>query len=281
MKGALEVENLSPALAMALGHVLTHFPIHRRLEAVLDREGAALDEKVLFERRQTRNACKYFDKLGIILRVNIGVCDLDLGRAQQIALYVRVVEARMIEAHGHGPEKPVEIDQSTTGSRIVKIGAATFFQIDNDLKTVEQNMIAQHVEHTRRVDRFFIFALTQTRPRSASRLREHGRHTHPLRVAFGTDLVNRCGDALLLLLPERISFVGRLFQSGVVVRHFRVVGNVALDVAVQKIALFQPQRLTPLNEPFHLCRVNGAEFIQVGSRDPFGDLFQTVMVRRS
>src|SRR5256885_15687892 len=52
-------------------------------------------------------------------------------------------------------------------------------------------MIAQHVEHTRRIDRFFIFALTQTRPRGAGRLGEHGRHTHPLRVAFARELVNR------------------------------------------------------------------------------------------
>src|SRR5947207_1126845 len=97
----------------------------------------------------------------------------------------------MIKSDRHRAEETVKIDQPMTVGRVVKIRAAALFLIEDNFKTVEQNMIAQHVEHTRRIDSFFIFALTQTRPRRAGRLGEHGRHTHPLRLAVGADLVNR------------------------------------------------------------------------------------------
>src|ERR1700704_5586161 len=98
----------------------------------------------------------------------------------------------MIKPDRHRAEETVEVDQTLTVGRVVKIRAAALFLIEDNLKAIEQNMVPQHVEHTRRIDSFFIFALTQTRPRSASRLGEHGRHTHLLRVAFGAELVNRC-----------------------------------------------------------------------------------------
>ena len=62
---------------------------------------------------------------------------------------------------------------------------------------------------------------------------------------------------LLLLRPERVLFRSRFGQRGIILSHFGVVGEVALHVAVQQIALFQAQRLAPGSEPFQFGRVNG------------------------
>src|SRR5437763_17032590 len=112
----------------------------------------------------------------------------------------------MIESDGHRPEKSVKVDQAMAIGRVVKIRAATLFQIENDLEPVEQNVLAEHVQNARGGDRFPILALTQTRPRSAGRLGEHGRHTHPLRLAVGADLVNRTRVASYYLAPQREFF---------------------------------------------------------------------------
>src|SRR5437660_11060096 len=72
-----------------------------------------------------------------------------------------------------------------------EIGTAAFLEIEDNLETVEQNVLAERVENTRRGDRFPVFTFAQTRPRGAGRLGEHGRHTHPLRLAVAADLVNR------------------------------------------------------------------------------------------
>src|SRR2546430_13712953 len=76
-----------------------------------------------------------------------------------------------------------------------EIGAAALFLVEHDLKSIEQNVLAERVENTRRGDRFPVFTFAQTRPRGAGRLGEHGRHTHPLRVAFAAELVNRTPTA--------------------------------------------------------------------------------------
>src|SRR3954454_3941768 len=97
----------------------------------------------------------------------------------------------MIKSNRHRSEKTVEIDQAVPVCGVDQIGAAAFFQIDNDFESIEQNMLAQRIQDMRWRNRLAIFTFAQTRPRRASRLGEHGRHTHPLRVAFAAELVNR------------------------------------------------------------------------------------------
>src|SRR5438046_9693 len=97
----------------------------------------------------------------------------------------------MIKANRERAEETIEIDQAMAVRSVHQVRAAALFLIENNLEAIEQNMVPQHVEHARRIDSFSIFALTQTRPRRPGRLGEHGRHTHPLRLAVAADLVNR------------------------------------------------------------------------------------------
>src|SRR5947209_13091271 len=105
------MQDLSPALAATRGHVLAHLPIHRRLQAVLDRERAAFDEEIAIERGITGNAHESLDELRVLLRVDIGVRDLCFRRAEQFLLNFGVVEVGMIEPYRHRPEEAVEVDQ--------------------------------------------------------------------------------------------------------------------------------------------------------------------------
>ena len=89
MKRLAEMQNLGAAFTATGSHVLAHFPIHRGLERVLDRERAAFDEEIALERRQTSDARKRFDKFRVAFRINIRVRDLDLRGAQEIGLHLR------------------------------------------------------------------------------------------------------------------------------------------------------------------------------------------------
>src|SRR5438309_12047932 len=87
--------------------------------------------------------------------------------------------------------------------------------------------------------------------------------------------------SLLLLRPERVLFRSRFDQRGIVLSHFCVVGEVALHVAVQQIALFQAQCLAPCSEPLQLRCVNGPPLINGWRYDRFGSFLETVMIGRS
>ena len=192
MERLAEMQNLGSAFAAAGGHVLAHFPIHRGLERVLDRERAAFDQEHALERRHPDHAPVGVEKTGVAFRINVGICDLDLGRAQEIGLYLRLVEMRMIEPDRVGAEKAVEIDQLPIVRRVVKIRTFALVEIDHDPKTVEQDMLGDLPEHGRfRFGIGFLARTDATARRSAGRLGEHGWHTHPLRVVGGEILVNR------------------------------------------------------------------------------------------
>ena len=84
VKGVTEMQDLRPAFAASCRHVLAHLPVHRGLERVLDRKRAAFDEEIAVERRQAGDAREGLDKFGVVLRVDIGVRDLDLRGARTI-----------------------------------------------------------------------------------------------------------------------------------------------------------------------------------------------------
>src|SRR2546427_8511639 len=52
VKCMTKMQDLGSAFAVTSSHVLPHFPIHRCLQTILDRERAALDKKVALQRRQ-------------------------------------------------------------------------------------------------------------------------------------------------------------------------------------------------------------------------------------
>ena len=55
----------------------------------------------------------------------------------------------MIVANRERAEKSVEIDQPRVARRIIYIRAAALLEIDDDLKTIEQNMLLDRVEERR------------------------------------------------------------------------------------------------------------------------------------
>src|SRR5437773_10569183 len=50
VKCVTKMQHLCATLAVTSSHVLADFPIHRCLQTILDRERAALDKKIAFER---------------------------------------------------------------------------------------------------------------------------------------------------------------------------------------------------------------------------------------
>ena len=112
VKRVAEMQHLGAALAATSSHVLAHFPIHRGLQTILDRKRAALDKQITPQRRQPDDALKRRHKFSVAVRIDIRVSDLHLRRAQKVALYLRIIEVRMVESDRHRSEKSVEIDQS-------------------------------------------------------------------------------------------------------------------------------------------------------------------------
>src|ERR1700694_3086232 len=104
MESVTEMQYLGAALAITRGHVLAHFPIHRRLQTIFDRERAAFDEQVALKRRQSHHARKRVDKLSVAFGINVRVRDFYFGRAQEIALHILSIEIGMVEPDRHGTE---------------------------------------------------------------------------------------------------------------------------------------------------------------------------------
>src|SRR5439155_25359937 len=111
-KCVTEMQHLSAALRVTSGHVLAHFPIHRRFQTILDRKRAALDKQITPQRRQPDDALERRHKFGVAVRIDIRVSDLHLCRTKKVALYLRTIEVRMVESDRHRSEESVEIDQS-------------------------------------------------------------------------------------------------------------------------------------------------------------------------
>ena len=159
VKRVSKMQNLRAALPMTGRHVLANFPIHRRFQTIFDRKRAAFDKQIAFQRAQTDHALERFHKFGVAFRVNIRVRDFDFRRTQKIALNFGLVEVRMIKSDWHRAEESVEIDEPFARHGVVQIGAATFVEIDDDLETIEQNVLLDRFENTCRRYRFWFFAL--------------------------------------------------------------------------------------------------------------------------
>src|SRR5262249_161701 len=99
------------------------------------------------------------------------------------------------------------------GRAIEKVGAVTLFQIDDDLEPIEQDVFVEHAQNARGSDSFPPFALTQTRPRLAGRLGEHGRHTHPLIVISAQNAVNRRRTRDYFFAPKTAFFSAVAFAN--------------------------------------------------------------------
>ena len=73
-----EMDDLRATFAMTGSDVLANLPIHRSLEGVLDRERAAINEKVAGQFRQRDDARERFDERGKLRRVHIRIGNLHL-----------------------------------------------------------------------------------------------------------------------------------------------------------------------------------------------------------
>src|SRR6185436_9212779 len=97
MKSASEMQNLRAAFAVTCGHVLPDFPIHRGFQTILHRKSAAVDEQVTLERWQTDDTLEGRYEFSVTSRINIRVGNLHFRRAQQIALYLRIIEIWVVK----------------------------------------------------------------------------------------------------------------------------------------------------------------------------------------
>ena len=69
--------------------------------------------------------------------------------SDQIALNRRIIKIGMIESDRVRSEKSVKIDQWFIGDGVIQIGAPTLVEIDNDLETIEQDMLLDLFENFR------------------------------------------------------------------------------------------------------------------------------------
>src|SRR5947209_19229758 len=98
----------------------------------------------------------------------------------------------MVESDRHRSKKTVQIDQSPVAISIIKIGALTLFQIENDPESIQQDVLLQTFEKLQGslgFPAFFVFCSAAGLRRN--RLGERGRHTHPLIVIARAISVNR------------------------------------------------------------------------------------------
>src|SRR5262245_966795 len=121
MESASEMQHLRAAFAVPRGHVLPYFPIHRRFQTILHGQRAAVDEQITLERRQTDDALKRRDKFSVTSRINIRVGNLHFRRAQQIALYLRIIEMWVVKPDGRGSKEAVEIDEAAIIDSVLQI----------------------------------------------------------------------------------------------------------------------------------------------------------------
>jgi len=98
---------------------------------------------------------------------------------------------RVIKAHCQRAKETIQIDQAMTGSGVVQIGPAAFFQLDDDFKTVQQDMLLELMQHMRGVNVISFFAPNRAALRSRRRLGEDRWDTHLSIIAVVPSLVNR------------------------------------------------------------------------------------------
>src|SRR3954469_3571240 len=97
----------------------------------------------------------------------------------------------MVEGDRSRAEKSVEIDQTMAVRGIVEVRSPTLFQVDDNTKAVEQNVLLETLKNAGRVHVFPVVLCSCSAP-TGGRFGEHGRHTHPLRVVSAAQVVNRC-----------------------------------------------------------------------------------------
>ena len=94
--------------------ILADLPVERRLECVLDAEGAAFDEEhMLVERRRNGQTGERLDELGHVRRINVGVRRLVDGDVGQFLAKLRRIEARMVVSDWAGREVREKIEDSS------------------------------------------------------------------------------------------------------------------------------------------------------------------------
>ncbi len=129
------------------------------MSVVFNRKRTAFDEEVTLERFHSCDTLKSLDKTRVTFRINIRIRDLDLRRTQQIALHIFLFEVWMVVANRERAEKPVEVDQARVARGIIYIRATAFLEIDDDLKTIEQNMLLDRSKNVGCGNRFLFLAL--------------------------------------------------------------------------------------------------------------------------
>ena len=82
MEGALEMDNLRAALAFAGSEVFAHLPIHCGFEGIFDRQSAAFNKKITFQRGPAHDSSKRLNEGGVLYAIDVGVGELHLGGDQ-------------------------------------------------------------------------------------------------------------------------------------------------------------------------------------------------------
>ena len=143
VEGALEMDDLGPALAASGGEVLPDLPVHGGLEGVLDGQGAAFDEEVTVQRRHADHARERLDEGGVLDGINVRIGHFDLGGGEQVGLDFRAVEVGMVEADGLRGVKAVEVNQFPAGGGVNEVRAVAAGEVEDELEAIHQDVLLE------------------------------------------------------------------------------------------------------------------------------------------
>src|SRR5262249_32390994 len=138
-----EMQDFCAAFAASGCQVFPHLPIHRGFEGVLDRQRPALDKEIALQRRQAHHAAKSLHESAQGSGANVRIGNLELCGIQQPGLYLGLRKVVMTVSNRQGRKKPVEIEELAAGYRIHQVGSPALLNINDDLKSVEQNMLLE------------------------------------------------------------------------------------------------------------------------------------------
>jgi hypothetical protein len=136
-----EVEDLRAALAgEAARAVAPHLPVHRRLERVLDPEGAALDEECVLEVRGHGDARERLHEPRVLDGVDVGQGRLELRHPRQDADELRVLHLRVVVADRGRAEERHEVEVLAVVAAVVDPGAVAPLVVEDEIEAVGEHV---------------------------------------------------------------------------------------------------------------------------------------------
>ena len=144
VKCLLEMKNLVAWAGVPSGlQVQPRFPVKGCLQGVFYRQGSALNKKQVTERIRHCVAGKGLGEAGQLKCMRIGIGGFVYRCFEKTARRTRLAEDRMVEAQGKAGKKCIEVEVFGTVPSIGHPRSMTFSQVEYDVVSIANEMLAQ------------------------------------------------------------------------------------------------------------------------------------------